>query len=253
MSETSEKARADEIRRRVEEIFGYVTESERELSERQNDLFRSVDMLPGIRDFFDLTVDLVKELHKSEENAPQLVVFDEDLREMIRDGLLQRVYATFPAWHVAASLTDSEILAAAEQVSDILSAPPPYTAGQVERLEALFAKGRNLDFVMPMGDSRLNYLAAVGNLRYYLVACASCAKGANSFAAGRCFLKAASLLATGSERLPPHFKEDEADEILDLFEEGLSELLLALDYQRLTDWGRLLAEAREREVKDAAQ
>lgn len=251
MSETNEKTRADEIRRKVTEIFKAATEAEHELA--QNDMARFLDTLPEIREFFDFTVEMIKELHKSESDAPRVVELDAELREKLRAGILQRVFVTYPAWHVATSLTDTQILAAAEKVSDILSACPPYTTEQVERLEPLFAKERGLDYEMPLGDSRLHYLAAIGNLRYYFVACASCAKKLDSFAAARRFLKAASILGTGKERVPPYFKEDEADEVLDLFEEGVSELRMALDYRNLQDWDQLLADARERESKDAAK
>ena len=252
-NETSEKARADEIRRRVEDIFGQVTAAERVLAEGQEDLERLLGILPEVREFFDLTVNIIKELHKSEEDEARLVVLDADLRADIRKGLLQRIFITYPALHVAAALTDAEVLSAAEEVDDILSAQPPYASEQIDRLASLFSKGRFRDYRMPMGDTYHTYLAAVGNLRYYLVSCASYAKKVDSFAAGRCFLKAASILMTGKERQPPHFDADEVDEMLDLFEEGLSEVLLASDYRRLTDWHQVLADARTYEAKDGTR
>ena len=218
-------AKANDLKMELERLFEAAT---RESERRSKPKTFPVEMSDAIKDAFDSVEKSVNEMIQGSLNPEDLLVLPEEgLMDDLRLALAFHPYYTYESWHVREDISEAALLAAEKDIR----------AGRVGKLEVVRDQGRKLNFSMPVLDETYGrYMRLLNNLAYLFWVWAHQAKRFNSFAAGRHYLRAISLINVRKTRVVPNFKPEDIDTLIEYMLDGAEELRLAADYSRLQDW-----------------
>ena len=168
---------------------------------------------------------------------PQMPLFGEAFENDLREFLEYRPILIYEAWHVREDLTDEEIDEAV-----LTMQPGKYPVKDLEKYRA--PKDR-FEFESTIVSTFTNYRSTLTNLAYTTQTAALLAKDADAPEAARHFLRLRSIFSAKAKSTAMAFKPNEIDDIIDWYERGREDLLLALDYAALGDWKTRRDEVRE--------
>jgi len=238
--------RANKLKAILEDLF---TEATRRSRREANPNLSEVEITGEDRESFDYIHEAMESvLSANFKDNVRYAVPDAEFTDKLRKVLAFRPFSTFEAWHVAPGVTEADLLAAEDDIR----------SGKIAALESLCDPARKTGFEMPLLDGALiEYRIVLSNLRYLLVVLAHQGKRYSSLPAARAFLSAASLVNRRSKMVPPSFREEDIERVVDCIDEGIDELQIAADYDGMESWevfgpreGKRFAEVlREKEAQ----
>ncbi len=166
-----------------------------------------------------------------------------DIVRRLHAPLAFKPFVTYDSWHLAENVSDEDLVASKKAI----------LKGDLSALEKFRDPSRQTDFVMPLDENYHRYMLLLGNLVYLLTLLARLSKHHDAPEAGRTFLFAAHLVSNHKTQRAPHFNEEDLAQFEDLFDKGLFELRMTVEYDGLEPWDEFRARAEEELAKTDAR
>lgn len=227
---------AEQLKKRLEEIFDAVTERSSLLAETTMD----VPIDDKTQKAFDfLEKETLEIITTNLKNGDTFCWPDDDYFLHLRTLLSFKPYFIYPSWHARDDITEDELLALENEI----------IAEDLPKLEPLRSPTRRQDFEMPMLNTYWKFKTHLSNTRYMIVVLVHIAKHFNAPSAAKSLLRVASLLHW--ERLTdvPNFRPQDIDEICDLLSSAINESKIAMDYEQLEDWDTFSKREHDKLIK----